>query len=188
VPIPTNDITKYPSLIHSNIFLLYPEVFAMKHILSFLFLVLASLILAACSSSPPPAEFTIELTEFAFTPNTLEVQVGQEVTIHLANMGALEHEFMVGRAAMMNGQPNGFEHNMFEGEEPMVMGASDEHDMDAMGDMDHGFMVAVPTGSEETTMTFTVTEDMVGEWEIGCFTDGGSHYTQGMTGKLVVKP
>jgi len=89
---------------------------------------------------------------------------------------------------MMDGAPSGFEHNMFESEEPMVMGASDEHSMDSMGGMDHGFMVALPRGSDEATLTFTVTEDMVGEWEIGCFTDGGSHYNQGMHGTLIVNP
>ena len=161
----------------------------MKRTLVFLLLVLAALALAACSSSPPSAEFTVEMTEFSFAPNTFEVQVGQEVTFHLINMGALNHELMIGQQTMMmDGAPSGFEHNLFEGEEPMVMGGSDEHNMGAMGGMDHGFMVAVPKASEEVTMTFTVTEDMVGEWEIGCFTDGGSHFNQGMTGTLVVKP
>lgn len=154
----------------------------------FLFLGFTFFTLSACKSGPPPAEFTFEMSEFAFTPNTFEVQVGQEVTFHLVNKGALTHEFMVGRNAMMvDGQPSGYEHNMFEGEEPMVMGASDDHSMSTMG-ADHGFMVAVPTNNDEITVTFTVTEDMVGEWEIGCFLDGGSHYNQGMTGTLKVNP
>ena len=38
-----------------------------------------------------------------------------------------------------------------------------------------------------TTLTFTVTEDMVGEWEIGCFEEDGLHYDDGMKGKLVIK-
>jgi uncharacterized cupredoxin-like copper-binding protein len=35
---------------------------------------------------------------------------------------------------------------------------------------------------------FTVTKDMVGEWEMGCFAQEGVHYTAGMVGKLVVAP
>ncbi|NIN36748.1 MAG: hypothetical protein GTO60_17315, partial [Gammaproteobacteria bacterium] len=82
---------------------------------------------------------------------------------------------------MMDGAPNGFEHDLFAGIEPMVMkgGAMDEgmedmdhHEDDMAHDMDHaGFMVVLPNGSEDATVTFTVTEDMLGEWEMGCFTD-----------------
>lgn len=161
----------------------------MKRIFTFLFLSLATLALAACSSSPPQKEFTVEMTEFAYTPNIIEVQVGDEVVIHLKNKGALLHEFMVGRNMMMEGaMPAPFENNMFEKQGPVMSGGSTNHDMGAMGGGDHGFMVSIPQGGEDMTMTFTVTEDMVGEWEIGCFADGGSHYTQGMTGKLIVNP
>ena len=161
----------------------------MKRILLLSTFALAAFFISACSGSPPPAEFTVEMTEFAFTPNNFEVRVGQEVTFHLINNGALEHEFMVGRTAIMvDGQPGGYEHNMFEGHNPIVMGGSDEHDMDAMGDTDHGFMIAVGKNGGDATLTFTVTEDMVGEWEVGCFTDGGSHFNQGMHGTLIVNP
>lgn len=169
----------------------------MKRVFLLLIFCFGAAMLAACSSSPPPAEFTVEMTEFAYSPDTIEVQVGQEVTIHLVNKGALNHEFMVGHdAMMMEGMPSGFEHNMFEGHEPEVMGAngemmsSDEHDsgMEDMEGMDHGFMVMVNRDDVEKTLKFTVTEDMVGEWQIGCFSDGGSHYEQGMTGTFIVNP
>ncbi|GAB4577366.1 MAG: hypothetical protein Fur0022_00970 [Anaerolineales bacterium] len=159
-----------------------------KFILLFALFIVAGL-LAACSSAPPPAEFTVEMTEFAYTPNTIEVQVGQEVIIHMTNQGALSHEFMIGRnMMMMDGAPSTFETNMFEKQGPVMSGGSNEHDMSSMDDPDHGFMVAISSGGEDTTMTFTATEEMVGEWEIGCFTDGGSHYLQGMTGKFIVNP
>lgn len=144
-------------------------------------------LLAACSSGPPPAEFTIEMSEFAFSPNTIEVQVGQEVTLHLVNTGALAHELMIGREVVMNNNmAETYAHNLFEGHGPHVEGAEDDHSAD-MPD-DHGFMVLMPAGSDEATVTFTVTEEMVGTWEIGCFTDGGSHYGQGMRGTFVVTP
>ena len=63
-----------------------------------------------------------------------------------------------------------------------------EGEMDMDHGMDHaGFMVLIPNGDEDATITFTVTEDMVGEWELGCFTDDGQHYEDGMKGTLVVK-
>jgi len=45
----------------------------------------------------------------------------------------------------------------------------------------------VPSG-EVTTITFTVPEDRVGEWEIGCFQERGQHYDDGMRGTFIVEP
>ena len=59
---------------------------------AFVFILLA-LVAAGCASGPEKVEYTIEMTDFAFTPNTLELKVGQEVTLHLKNVGALKHNF-----------------------------------------------------------------------------------------------
>ncbi|MGB5844336.1 MAG: hypothetical protein WBG94_07825 [Anaerolineales bacterium] len=167
------------------------------------FLVAIPLILAACSSQAPPEplEMTINMAEYAFTPADLEFQVGQEVTLHLTNSGALEHEIMFGRdVMMMDGMPNGFNVDMFEtaGVEPdvsveMSMETEAEGDEHTEGD-EHmeedghsGFMVKVPVTHDVYTMTFTVTEDMVGEWEMGCFLLDGVHYNSGMVGTLNVE-
>jgi uncharacterized cupredoxin-like copper-binding protein len=78
-------------------------------------------ILVACGTEK--VEYTIELTEFAFSPDTLEVQVGQEVTLNLVNKGALQHEFMVGRnVMMMEGMANGFEMDFLEMASPTITG------------------------------------------------------------------
>ena len=157
------------------------------------------LLLAACaggqpesSAKPEPVKYTIEMTEFAFQPNELQAKVGQEVTIELVNSGALEHELMVGRdVKMTNSRPDGYEQDMFAATdaEPMVMGGQeDSMDMGSHGSEHSGFMVIVPTGSEKATVTFTATKDMVGEWEIGCFSQDGVHYDAGMKGKFVVAP
>jgi uncharacterized cupredoxin-like copper-binding protein len=53
-------------------------------------------------------------------------------------------------------------------------------------EMAHGFMVMREPG-EEATITFTVTADQVGEWEMACFEDKGSHYDAGMTGTITVE-
>jgi len=158
-------------------------------------LVGVSLLLAACSKeTPEPVKFTIEMSEFSYAPNEIQVKVGQEATIELINNGALTHELMIGRDVKMHdSHPDGFEHDMFEEAhvEPTVMGGMQGNmDMDstAMQDEHTGFMVSVPTGGENAMITFTATKDMVGEWEIGCFAQEGVHYTAGMKGKLVIVP
>jgi plastocyanin len=174
------------------------------------------LILAACGSPAPPEplEMTINMSEYAYEPVDLEFQVGQEVTLHLTNSGTLEHEIMFGRDVMMtDGRPSGYMVDMFEnaGVEPVVTvemseemameegehTEGDEHSEDeehTEGDEhteedEHahsGFMVQVPVTHDVYTMSFTVTEEMAGEWEVGCFLLDGVHYESGMVGSLVV--
>lgn len=181
-----------------------------------------ALILVACGGSAATSdsggELTIDLSEFEFNPDNIELQVGQKATFILNNAGEKEHEFMVGRDVMLvDSVPDGFEVDFFEGlevhhsgggmimglemeememeeemtmdeesemEEEMAMDEGDEHDDDEMEH--HGFMVMMPEGSEEGSISFTVTADKVGEWEIACFEDDGQHYDDGMKGKLVV--
>ena len=159
------------------------------------------LLLAACSGQSnqsgqkqEPVKYTIEMSEFAYSPNEIQVKVGQDVTIELVNTGALPHELMVGRNVKMHdNQPDGFEQDMFETAqvEPEVMGGmQDGMDMssEGMGDEHTGFMVTVPNGGENITINFTATQDQAGEWEMGCFQQEGVHYDAGMKGKLVVVP
>lgn len=150
------------------------------------------LLLSACAqATPEPAAYTIEMTEYAFTPNTIEVQVGQKVTINLVNKGALEHEIMFGRdVRMTDNRPNGYQHDMFaeSGVEPALT-SMQETDSHGHGGADHsGFMVTLKQTGDENALTFTATKDMLGEWEMGCFALEGVHYTSGMVGKLVVNP
>lgn len=175
----------------------------MKTFLWIAVLSVLSLLLVACGqqAAPEPVEVTIDMTEYAFEPADLEFQVGQEVTLNLVNKGLLPHEIMFGREVMMmEGRPNGYQVDMFEtaGVEPVVTmieaehTEGDEHEEDEhMEGEEHedahsGFMVFVPVGDDTYTMKFTVTEDMVGEWEIGCFELDGVHYTSGMVGSLTV--
>ncbi len=150
-----------------------------------------SLTLAACSATPDPIVIDLELGEFSFSQTEIQLMVGQEVTINLTNVGNLDHEFMIGQSMMeMEGHPAHYMTELFDtaGVEPMVMMKEMEgmeHDMDH-GDMDLGFMVSVPLSDATTTLTFTVTEDMVGTWEYGCFLQEGVHYEQGMIGTLTI--
>ncbi len=157
-------------------------------------LLTASILLVACAKqTPEPVTYTIEMSEYAFTPNTIEAKVGQQVTLELVNKGTLEHEIMFGRdVMMMDNRPDGFQTEMFQmaNVEPQVMM---QEGMSGMGESgqgaDHsGFMVILPKTGAKATLTFTVTKDMQGEWEIGCFSQEGVHYNAGMKGKFVVNP
>lgn len=57
--------------------------------------------------------------------------------------------------------------------------------MDEDEDMDMGVMVVREPG-DSATITFTVTADSVGEWQIGCFEEEGKHWTEGMKGTIIV--
>jgi uncharacterized cupredoxin-like copper-binding protein len=64
---------------------------------------------------------------------------------------------------------------------------------DDMQDTGHGvshtgFMVVLPEQGDKATITFTVTKDMVGEWEIACFSQDGVHYNAGMEGTFAITP
>ena len=39
---------------------------------------------------------------------------------------------------------------------------------------------------DQATVSFIVTEEMLGEWEMGCFELDGVHYDSGMIGTFVV--
>ena len=55
------------------------------------------IVLAACASKPsgPAKDVTVEMTDFAYTPSTITVPVGEPVTLTLKNVGNIEHDFVV---------------------------------------------------------------------------------------------
>jgi len=196
-------------------------------------------------------EIVVNMDEFDFGADVIEVFAGETVTFVLLNNGVNEHEFMIGRDLVETeeGYPNGFVHDFFETVTPIVdppsagmdMGSMDmsgmdmsgmdmegddghaedemdadmsgmdmgdedmsgmdmegddghaEDEMDAdmsgmdMGDEDAhaGFMVQRRPG-EVARLTVTVPDDVIGEWEIGCFRGRGAHWDAGMSARLVV--
>ena len=57
---------------------------------------IVSLILSACGSAGGPStSIQVSMTDFAFTPNTLTVPSGEEITIRTTNNGAVAHDFMI---------------------------------------------------------------------------------------------
>ena len=178
-----------------------------------------SVLAAACGgggqtsgdSGDPDAHIRVNMTEYGFGSDVIEVRAGQTVEFLLKNSGDLDHEFMIGRevTATMGGMATGFEHDFFEGLMPIVdppeavmdMEAMDmdmdDMDMDMddmdmdMDDMDidghddhhHGFMVVLAPGAT-ASVTVTIPDDAVGDWEIGCFLDKGTHWSSGMRATL----
>jgi plastocyanin len=183
-----------------------------------LFVLLFSFGLGACTpATPDPITVEIDMTEFAFSANQLEFEVGQEVTLILTNSGEKDHELMIGNAVKNeDGLPASFRFDFFRqgGVVPEVSGSGmlmshedaaedsmnmtedesmdmeDEHgmDMDEIVAGEGAMMVFIPVGNETTVVTFTVTEDMLGEWEMACFEESSAHYLAGMTGTVLVLP
>ena len=205
-----------------------------------------SMLAAACGSGgdggqasgaggDPDAHIRVNMTEYGFGSDVIEVRAGQTVEFLLKNSGDLDHEFMIGRevTVAMDGMATGFEHDFFEGLMPivdppeagMVMESmemdmdgdsmdmddgsmemdmddgsmdmdGDDGSMDMDGDdgsmdMDtdghddghHGFMVTLAPGGT-ASVTVTIPDDAVGDWEIGCFQDKGTHWSSGMHATL----
>ena len=145
-------------------------------------------IFAACGvEAQQVVSFDIEMKEYTFTPEKLNLKVGQEVTLNLSNSGQLQHEIMLGREmAKADNRPAGYIQDMFDagGVEPEVTQVGEpEHESEH--EMHSGFMAALPPGGT-ATMKFTVTEGMLGDWEMGCFEQDGVHYDAGMIGSVSV--
>lgn len=192
----------------------------------------AVLLLAACGAPAAPTPtpeptldpvapvIEIRLSEFKFNPDRIVLRVGQQVTFHVVNLGATDHELMIGRNPLrddMGMLGDGFEHDFFamsdvqvEGDATVMGMPGDEMAMEdgdipmeeptqegdtAMGDemsdmageMANGFM-AMFEPQQEATITFTVTEAMLGTWTMGCFeiSQDVVHYDEGMAGVLYV--
>ncbi|MCO6453501.1 MAG: hypothetical protein J5I90_22155 [Caldilineales bacterium] len=154
-------------------------------------ILILAVVLAACSGSPPePVRYTIDMTEYAFSPPSLDLKVGQDVELTLINSGQLVHEVMFGKdVMMMNNRPSGFQTDMFEstGTTPEVT-MTNVMEMDEHGEEEThaGFMVALPQGEGQAVIKFKVTPQMAGEWEMGCFEQDGVHYDAGMKGKVTI--
>lgn len=153
---------------------------------------LSAVFLAGCAkATPEPVHFTIDMTEYKFEPAEIEVQVGQEVALELINSGVLPHEIMFGRnVTRENNRPHGYEIDMFEAAhvEPKLS-HPDGMAMEPSHEEGHqGFMAMLEKTGDRAVLTFEVTKDMVGEWEMGCFEQDGVHYDAGMIGNFSVKP
>ncbi|MCQ3977474.1 MAG: hypothetical protein DPW09_28935 [Anaerolineae bacterium] len=100
--------------------------------------------------------------------------------------GTAEPAGQIGESGQMAGDMAGMEHDM----ESMVgsFGALQRPSMEAHGGVMIMLDPTIVSTDQVTTITFTVPEEKVGRWEIGCFQEQGQHYDDGMRGVLIVDP
>jgi uncharacterized cupredoxin-like copper-binding protein len=58
-----------------------------------LIVILSALLLSACGSKQ--VKLSVEMKDFAYTPNSYSVPAGKPVSLELKNMGTLVHEFVI---------------------------------------------------------------------------------------------
>ena len=129
-------------------------------------LILLAVLLSACAGGSAPAtKVTVNMTEFAFTPNVITVSAGQPVELTLINDGAVEHDFVVEIVPVDDVSTEGMEMDHMSGDH-------EEYDLHS----------ATAAGST-STLRFTVTEP--GTYKIICSVPG--HLDAGMVGELIVE-
>jgi uncharacterized cupredoxin-like copper-binding protein len=123
-------------------------------------LVLAlSMAMNACGGGGASTNVKIQMTEFMFTPSTITVPAGKDITLNLSNNGANMHDFII----MKYGTDVG----------------------DSFGDEDRPNVYWETKLDPATSGTFTFTApDQPGEYQIVCGVAG--HYQAGMVAKMIV--
>ena len=130
----------------------------MKRIL--LILTLLLFILTACGGAKSATtKLNVTLTDFMFTPNQFTVPAGKEITLDIANNGAVVHNFII----MKLGQTAGTE---FTSED----------------DANVYWKIELQSGGSTSTSFTAPTEP--GDYEVTCSTPG--HLQAGMVAKMIV--
>lgn len=120
---------------------------------------LACLALTSCGASGPSAEIDLTMTDFQFSPNSFAIPAGQEITLNVANTGAVEHEFVIFK---------------------LGTDAGDEFDE---GDQQNIYWKVEALPGQSATMTFTAPTEP-GAYSVVCGIPG--HIMAGMVGTLTV--
>jgi plastocyanin len=172
------------------------------------------------AGTPPasPNDFTIAMTDYAFTPNHMVWRVGDTVTITLVEKSEANpekpHEFMVGRTPRTEEtvfgihQEDGFETPFFTGVTIDIIAGSGMNmlmagdatltglpPMQVMSpgpmemEMEEEMTGFMPVVGPAGTLTFSfVVPDKPGEWIYGCFQQDGQHFRNGMKGTVIILP
>src|SRR5215211_6182944 len=67
----------------------------MNRKLIFFLVMIAVGLLSACGTSGPSTRISFTMTDFAFNPNEFMVPAGEEITLHVAHNGTMEHNFII---------------------------------------------------------------------------------------------
>jgi uncharacterized cupredoxin-like copper-binding protein len=129
-----------------------------KGLLIVLFVLMTGALLTACG--PKSVTLTVDMKEYSFTPSTLEVPAGANVTLNLSNSGTLEHEMVI---------------MIFEKEATVPFDDDDEPNIYWEHELEMG---------ESEAIEFTAPSEP-GEYQIVCGIP--AHLEQGMVGTLIVK-
>ncbi len=121
----------------------------------------------SAQADPAMEVIEIEMTEFAYQPETIDIQAGVPVIFRFTNAGKLEHEAMVGDAHMQEEWAAASENA--GGHDP-----TDGH---------HGDLMAVTLLPGETA-DLEVHIDQPGTWYMACHLVG--HYEQGQVATINV--
>lgn len=122
---------------------------------------------------PAPAEdveiqvIEIEMYEFGYEPETIDIEAGMPVIFRFTNTGRLRHEAMVGDAHMQE-----------------EFSAAGDHDDGQKGADDHGDLMATLVQPGETK-NLEVLIDEPGTWYVACHLVG--HYEQGQVATINVR-
>src|SRR5258705_2865362 len=118
----------------------------------FFIFVLAILLMGCAGTKPSQAatEITVEATDFAYSPTSITVPVGQPVTLTLNNKGAAEHDLVVEKINVTDVKASN-------------TGPAMHHQMGEMPDYDLHFFA--PAG-DKAVLSFTASEP--GTYEIFC--------------------
>lgn len=127
------------------------------------FALLGIFVLAACggSATPAPANLSVDMKEFSFTPSNYSVPAGGDVNLTLTNSGALEHDWVV-----------------------MNLGTQASGPFDENDEANVYYEQELP-GGQSGTFTFTAPQEP-GEYQVVCGVAG--HLEAGMVGTLTVEP
>jgi uncharacterized cupredoxin-like copper-binding protein len=118
-----------------------------------------SLALAACGGGAPSTSLSVDMVEFMYNPTNFTVPSGQEITLELANNGAVVHDFIIMNLGSEVGQD---------------FGEEDQPNVYWMAELEPG---------RSNTYTFTA-PNQPGEYQVVCGIPG--HYLAGMVAKLIV--
>jgi uncharacterized cupredoxin-like copper-binding protein len=134
------------------------------------FVLVLAIFLTGCAGATPSdagaTEIAVKATDFAYSPSSITVPVGQPVTITLDNEGTVEHDFVVDKISV-------------EDVEASENGPAMHHQMGEMPDYDLHFYA---NAGDSAVLKFTAMEP--GTYEIYCTIKG--HKEAGMIGTLIV--
>lgn len=141
----------------------------------------------------------ISMDDFKFTPDKIDVKVGQRIRLVLNNSSAAnDHSFSVGYGIIdQDDGGKAFKTDLFESVEVNVAGSVKLIKSgttllihDGNGDVENncgGFVIVKSPSSESTIIEFTV-PNKIGEFEFASFANDGRDYKDGMKGLLNVFP